>query len=109
MTTPLKTPGARNAATGRLRRWGVSAVIILAAVAGLGWLAWQRFVPDPVLPEFPPGSDPEVMELLESARRDVRMWPWSGERWGRLGVLLRAHEFDLYALACLEEAERLDP
>lgn len=109
MTTTSKTTSSRTTAAGGWRRRLVTTVILVAAVGGLGWLAWFRLTPQPVLPDFPPGSDPEVVELLESARRDVRLWPWSADRWGRLGELLLAHEFDHYALTCLTEAERLDP
>ena len=108
MTTSSKnTPAATP--PGRIRRRTTTAIVALLVVGGISWFAWQRLAPDPPLPEFPPGSDPEVVQALESARRDVRLWPWSAERWGRLGMLLMGHDFYDEALACFAEAERLDP
>jgi tetratricopeptide (TPR) repeat protein len=53
--------------------------------------------------------DPEVREVLEAARRDVRLWPWAAGRWGRLGILFYIHDFAVPARECLAEAERRDP
>lgn len=93
----------------RLRLWAVAAGAVLAASAGLGWWLW------PVTPrEEPPmpdlvGVDPEVAEVVGLAREKVVRRPDDGAAWGRLGMVLRAHDFGDEANRCFRVAERLDP
>jgi tetratricopeptide (TPR) repeat protein len=73
--------------------------------------AWAWFRPRP--PE-PPGADltgvdPEAAEVIRAARRDVVSRPASARAWGRMGMVLRAHDLDDEANQCFRQAERLDP
>src|SRR5690349_4954245 len=89
-------------------RWVAAAgAVLLAAVCGI-WLL--RDDPLTRLPEFDlAAASPPVRRSIERAREAVRKSPRSGAAWGRLGILLRAHEFGPAANVCLAEAERLDP
>jgi cytochrome c-type biogenesis protein CcmH/NrfG len=84
---------------------GVLAVGLLA----LGAWAWWRQpgVVEPPRPDLS-GADPEAAELIEGARQEVLRAPRSARAWGRLGMVLRAHDFPEEANACFAEAERLD-
>jgi tetratricopeptide (TPR) repeat protein len=92
--------------TGRL--WilaGVLATTVVAVAVGL----WLR--PRPPVPPLPDltGTDPEAVEVITAAHRTVTQHPWSARDWGKLGMVLRAHDFDEDCLTCLGQAERLDP
>jgi tetratricopeptide (TPR) repeat protein len=84
------------------------AFALLAVVAGGFWL-WSR----PKAPEPPrldlEQVDPEVAEAITEARDEVLREPHSSLAWGRLGVVLWAHDYGVEANLCLAEAERLDP
>jgi tetratricopeptide (TPR) repeat protein len=64
------------------------------------------------LPELPrlalDGVDPEVAEVLARQRAAVKQAPRSAEAWGRLAMLLDAHQFLEQALICYGAAETLD-
>jgi tetratricopeptide (TPR) repeat protein len=53
--------------------------------------------------------DPSVAALVQEAYGGVRSWPKSAATWGRLGMVLLAHDFLSEANLCLSQAERLDP
>lgn len=55
------------------------------------------------------GADPAVVAAVEDARAAVCQSPHSASAWGRLGMILGAHEFVLEANTCFRHAERLDP
>ncbi|MHB1424269.1 MAG: tetratricopeptide repeat protein [Gemmataceae bacterium] len=97
----------------RRRRWFWPAALLLClAVAGAagGWLWNQRRAPMPVPPTIDlEGCDPEVVAAIERARQQVLQSPRSAIAWGRLGGLLTAFYYRHEALACLAQAERLDP
>jgi cytochrome c-type biogenesis protein CcmH/NrfG len=85
--------------------------VLVMAVLGLGGWLWlrPREVP-PAPPEVDLAeADPEVAAVIVRARMRVAADPRSGEAWGRLGQLLRAHGYGAEANVCLAEAERLDP
>ena len=48
-----------------------------------------------------------IRDVIESARDRVRREPRSAGAWGRLGMLLAAHNFSPEAVACFAEAETL--
>jgi tetratricopeptide (TPR) repeat protein len=79
------------------------------ALAGGLWVYWPR--PGHIDPPNPDlaDADPEVAERIAQARREVLAAPDSGPAWGRLGMVLRAHDFGEEANVCFAEAERLDP
>src|SRR6516162_3081205 len=91
---------ARSAPTTARRRWLWGTLIGVVVVLGSGWLVWQQFAPVPPMPDLA-GCDPEVGEAVAAARNDVQLWPWSAERWGRLGMILLAHDQHRDALTCL--------
>lgn len=99
---------APEAKGGRKRAVSILYLAVLVIVlAVLGGLAWYRLAPSPPMPDMA-GLDPEVAEAIVTARSAVRWWPWSAERWGRLGLVLFAHNLNDDALVCLGEAEKLD-
>jgi tetratricopeptide (TPR) repeat protein len=53
--------------------------------------------------------DPAVRKAVEAAHAAVLQSPYSAQAWGRLGMILKAHEFNPEAYICFVEAERLDP
>lgn len=106
MKTPAGT-AAKNVVPTARRRWPWGLAISAVAVLGLGWLAWRQFAPVPPAPDLT-GCDPEVGDAIEAARSRVRLWPWSAERWGQLGLLLLAHDLHRDALTCLARAEEYD-
>ena len=86
------------------------------AVAGLAGLAllvwggaglWYQLTGPPIPTADTAESDKEVVKAIASARTNVRRKPWSGEAWGQLGRVFRAHEFEPQADACFKRAEEL--
>jgi tetratricopeptide (TPR) repeat protein len=53
--------------------------------------------------------DPAVMRAIRAARAAVIQSPHAAERWGRLGMILKAHGFSAEANTCFVQAGRLDP
>jgi tetratricopeptide (TPR) repeat protein len=86
----------------------LSVCLLVTALAGAWWL-WPR----EKAPELPAvdlaGVDPAVAAAVEVRLAKVRESPRSADAWGRLGTVLAAHNFEAAALACLAQAERLDP
>jgi tetratricopeptide (TPR) repeat protein len=107
MKTSTQTVG-KSAPTAARRRWLWGSLVGVGVVLGAGWFIWVQFAPVPPMPDLT-GCDPEVGEAVAAARSDVRLWPWSAERWGRLGMLLLAHDQHRDALVCLARAEEYDP
>ncbi|MGH7749078.1 MAG: hypothetical protein ACREQ5_30575, partial [Candidatus Dormibacteria bacterium] len=64
------------------------------------------------MPEAPAvglaGLDAEIVEAVQAAQTAVRVQPRSPAAWGRLGLVLRAHEFGKESNFCFLQAERLD-
>jgi protein O-GlcNAc transferase len=93
------------------RRWPW--IVGLALVVGLGGGAGYWYFGRPEVPRPPEvdltGADPEIAEAVTAAREAVLSEPDSGAAWGRLGMVLRAHEYGREANACFAVAERLDP
>jgi tetratricopeptide (TPR) repeat protein len=55
------------------------------------------------------GVDPAVRKAIDMGRTGVRQSPHSAPAWGRLGMILAAHNFATEANACFAQAEQLDP
>jgi tetratricopeptide (TPR) repeat protein len=116
LSRPVPTGPADASAKGKGREsmprkhWvaGMAVVGVLVLVA-IGVWVWRR----PRPPEPPvldlAQVDPEVAEAITEARQEVVHRPFSGPAWGRLGMMLLAHEHIAEANICLAEAERLDP
>jgi tetratricopeptide (TPR) repeat protein len=62
----------------------------------------------PQLPDLT-DADPQVAAAIKSAYDKVLQQPADGRAWGRLGMVLRAHDFATEANRAFEQAERLDP
>jgi tetratricopeptide (TPR) repeat protein len=103
MSSEPTTPASR-----RPRRLALAAAALVLAAGGLGAWFWLRSPPPaPPAPDLA-GADPEVQEAIAAARQQVIDEPASARTWGRLGMLLRAHDFGAEANRCFAEAERLD-
>jgi tetratricopeptide (TPR) repeat protein len=68
----------------------------------------QEELPEPPVID-PAGVDPAVTRAVAEARTAVSQSPRSADAWGRLGMILLAHDFRTEANACLTRAERLAP
>ena len=95
-----------------MRRRGLMVILVLSGVgasAALGWYAWRRYTaasPPEIVSE---GLDPDLVEAIEKAQQQIRSDPYSAQRWGDLGKLLRAAQLVPEAVACFAQAERLEP
>jgi cytochrome c-type biogenesis protein CcmH/NrfG len=73
------------------------------------WLWWASAPrPEPPIPDLS-DADPKVAEAISQARQEVLRVPRSAPAWGRLGMVMRAHDFAEEANVCFEQAEHLDP
>ncbi len=94
----------------RFRRWHSVAAVVggVALLLGIGgYLRYQAAAREPpavVLQEV----DPAVAAFVDEAYRAVQQSPRSAATWGRLGMVLLAHDFLYEANGCLSQAERLD-
>jgi tetratricopeptide (TPR) repeat protein len=102
----IVTPSAGPSRRRRLAAGAVAAAV-LALLIGL-WLWHRRPRLEPPLPDLT-GVDPEVVETITQARRDLLQKPSSAPAWGHLGMVLNAHGFLTEANRCFAEAERLNP
>jgi tetratricopeptide (TPR) repeat protein len=71
------------------------------------WLWLRPARPEPPMPDCT-GVDPEVVQTIQAARREVQEKPTTASAWGRLGMVLNVHSFPREANSCYAEAERLD-
>jgi tetratricopeptide (TPR) repeat protein len=102
-------PVLPSSESSRRRRWLVGGLIVGVVLAlVLGIRIWRRPSVAPPLPDLA-AVDPEVAEAVQEARRLVIQKPSAASAWGRLGMVLRAHDFGPEANRCFQEAERLDP
>ncbi len=93
----------------RRRRKLVWLVVLGAAVAAVAAGAYLLRRPPPPPTIDLAGLDPEVASAISAARQGVEEHPRSAAAWGRLGMVLFAHDLHAESLPCLEQAERLDP
>ncbi len=90
------------------RRFLIVAVIVIAGLAIGGWYIFRP------APAAPPAidlshADPEVAAAIQNAIDAVQSDPRDAATWGKLGMVLRAHDFGAESVQALREAERLDP
>jgi tetratricopeptide (TPR) repeat protein len=83
-------------------------VSLAAAAAGYLWYR-QSSAGDPPPAIDLTGADPEVARAVEAARAAAAQSPRSAAAWGRLGMVLAAHDYRREAEPCLARAEQLDP
>ena len=84
-------------------------IILLAAVAGIGYFLWTRRVgaePPPVPAEL---TDPLTRKLIEEKRRAVLAAPRSGSAWGEVAMAFAAQDIPAEAIVCYRRAIDLDP
>src|SRR5205823_6498129 len=100
MNTPTPAAPAQPVPTrGRRRRLLTALLGGVVLTGALGWLWYgRRTGPDP--PPTPAEAAPEVRQAVEEARQAVLRAPRSGDAWGRLGMLLTAHDYFVQADAC---------
>jgi tetratricopeptide (TPR) repeat protein len=101
---PVTAPPANR------RRIAIVAGLFLSVLlAGAGFYFWRR-PNSPRPPEIDRnGMDPEVAAAIEEQRKAAIASPGSGPAWGRLGMVLAAHDLVQPALECFSTAEKLDP
>jgi tetratricopeptide (TPR) repeat protein len=93
-----------------MKRYAILAMVLLVVGGGaaLTWKLWPSTPPQPPALD-PSGIDPMVWRALEAARAEVERAPRSSRAWGRLGMVLLAHQLRSESLVCLARAEQLDP
>src|SRR5207244_6695765 len=100
MTTEGNAPTPAPKRRGRRLVAGLAVGLVFA---GLAWAGWY-WLAAPSPPEVDvSGADPDVAEAVEAARSAVKWSPHSAAAWGRLGMVLRAHDFGREANAALAE------
>ncbi len=92
-----------------MKRCTIVGLILLlgGSAAALMWKGRPSAPPLPVIDSA--GVDPVVWRALAAARAEVERAPQSARAWGRLGMVLLAHQFRSEAVVCLARAEQLDP
>jgi tetratricopeptide (TPR) repeat protein len=90
------------------RRILFGGVIVLAAV-GAGAYYLFRPAPPPIPAVDLSRVDPEVADAVTTAIDAVKAHPRDGAAWGHLGMILRAHDFEMPSVEALRAAERFDP
>ncbi len=84
-------------------------LIGLILIVGSGSYLWyQTRTPQPP-PLALAGIDPAIVAVVEQARAAALAAPRSASAWGRLGMVLAAHDFTAEANVCFTQAETLDP
>jgi tetratricopeptide (TPR) repeat protein len=82
---------------------------VVALALGIGGTVWYRGRPPEPPAVTSTGIDPAIVAAVQSARAGVLGSPRSGSAWGRLGMVLAAHDFTAEANFCFAQAERLEP
>src|SRR5207244_2037808 len=102
------TPPERSRSRGRMRALRVLACLCLLLLLAGVYRWYSGSVPKP--PEVDTsGREPEIVAAIEAARAEAIEQPRSGKAWGRLGMVLLAHDYEAEAQVCLARAEELDP
>lgn len=103
-------PSPDTLSPARSRRRLALGALVLALVVGAGGVFWYRGHRAPVPPEAGlTSADPDIASAVREAREAVLRAPRSGRAWGRLGMVLRAHDYAPEAITCFQEAARLEP
>jgi len=109
MSDALQTDGSDRRLVRRRVAIGAAA---LAAVtlSGVVALYGYRRSTTPMVPAIEFAElDPGIARAIERAQKLVEQNPRSAAVWGRLGMILRAHDFIAECKVCFAEAERLNP
>ncbi|MBI5758391.1 MAG: hypothetical protein HZA46_07730, partial [Planctomycetales bacterium] len=84
-------------------------LLLLVLLGGVLWRGKSRESLDEPPDIDSSATSPSVARAIKDARQRVLVQPRSAEAWGRLGMLLLAHEFDEQANTCLIRAAELNP
>lgn len=96
----------RNRAS-KLLRWSLAVLVMGLTIATM---LLFRGEPTPGPPAVDTtGFEPIIANQIQSALSAVRAQSRSGSAWGKLGLVLQAHELSDEARRCFSHAERLDP
>jgi tetratricopeptide (TPR) repeat protein len=107
---PATPPPSTKGGVAATRRWAIAGVVLLAAVAGIVAVTANRHEPMASPPEIDLSSaSPAIAAAINDARQRVVESPDSGEAWGRLGMILLAHQYEAPTAVCLRQAETLEP
>jgi tetratricopeptide (TPR) repeat protein len=107
MTVPASTTSGPKARRGWRRLLVCAAVLV---VLGLGALGLWFYVLGPQPPEVYTAEDgPGVAEDIAEARGKVRLWPFSADAWGNLGIVLQYYAYIEEAGTCYARAAQLAP
>src|SRR5262245_48350592 len=95
------------------RRRVILVLVVAVSLAGSAF-AIYRLTRTTLPPLSPPeieltGADPIVTKVITAARAAVESDPGSGAAWGRLGMVLLAHDYYTEGLICFSRAEQLNP
>lgn len=91
------------------RLWRMAFLLLVAM--GLAFAVWFSFFREqPRLPKIDlSNASPQLAEAIAEASTDVRRHPRSADAWGRLGMVLLAHDYFPEADECFFQASRYDP
>lgn len=104
-TTVQPTEPCRRSRRGRLVLWGLLLTASAATVAGyVAWAAPRRQIPRIDFHDV----HADVAAAIQAAMDAVRQSPRSGAAWGRLGMMLHAHEYYTEAVTCYQLASQCD-
>lgn len=106
MTAPPEPPHRSR------RRWFLRGLALALVLAGAGG-AWWHFrgrapAHDPPTVDLS-RADPEVARAINESLDAVRAKPRDAAAWGKLGMLLRAHDYDTECATAFRVAAELDP
>ena len=112
-----KTAKTKETTKTRLPRPKQSRRVVLLAVLAFsgatmvaGFYFYLRYPPVPDPPVIAQtGIDPALASAVDSARAGVLRFRNSAEAWGRLGMLLLAHDYKVQAATSFAQAELLEP
>lgn len=109
---PRRSSGSRANVTDTRRaatRWPlliISIAVLLLVVAGMVWLKQPQPRVEPPEIDLSTASPP-VARTIRQARERVVSQPRNAETWGRLGMVLMAHQYDAEVDTCLLQAAHL--
>lgn len=85
--------------------------IAIATLIVVGVGGWYLLRPPAALPPKIDltNADPDVSQAVQAALTEVENDPRNAATWGKLGMVLRAHDFEAPCVEAFREAERLDP
>jgi tetratricopeptide (TPR) repeat protein len=84
-------------------------VVVALGAAAVGGYYLLRPSPPPLPVPDLSNADPEVAAAVAAALDGVKAEPRSAAAWGKLGMVLRAHDFDVESVQAFQAAERFDP